>query len=237
MAATSHLARRIITTGCYEPEVTTALTGFSQLGGDLINVGANIGLYAVWLAKSFPNRRRVLAVEPNPEAYELLIENIRLNDLQGIVVPVHTCVGDRAGDIDLAYIPQLPEYSSMDRIVHPGVGKHDQRKIRVAVRTLDDIVESMEFAPSLIFMDVEGAEHLVLEGAEGTISRHKPIIFFECDNRLLAKFGHNSQVIESLLNRRGYSMQNALVPNRRLEHPFDGDALAIPIEKVSMFRG
>jgi FkbM family methyltransferase len=47
--------------------------------------------------------------------------------------------------------------------------------MEVETRTID----SLGLAPSLIKIDVEGFEHLVLEGARETVKQHSPVIMFE----------------------------------------------------------
>ena len=76
VSATSDLAKRVIRDSTFEPELTALLARFSDIGGVVVNIGANIGFYSVFFAKQFPNIRKVVAIEPNPEAVDLLKWNI-----------------------------------------------------------------------------------------------------------------------------------------------------------------
>ena len=103
--ATSDLARRVVQEGVFEPELTALLNDFAGCRGDIVNVGANIGFYAVFFAQNFPNIRRVLAVEPNPEAFEMLQQNIEANGVGHRVEVLQACIGEAPGRVELAIVP------------------------------------------------------------------------------------------------------------------------------------
>jgi len=71
------------------------------VGRVVVDVGAFIGDSAIYFA--LKGARRVVAVEPHPGAYAEMLDNIRLNNLEGVIVPVNAglaskswqvCVGD-----------------------------------------------------------------------------------------------------------------------------------------------
>ena len=101
VSATSDLAKRVITFGSFEPELTSLLDHFSDIDGDIVNIGANVGFYSVFFARTFPNAHKVIAIEPNPEAFEMLKANIALNGFGGLIEPLQVCVGEGTGQIDL----------------------------------------------------------------------------------------------------------------------------------------
>ena len=222
--ARSDLAQRVVVTGSYEPGVTEILSRLRiKEDGLIVNIGANIGLMAVYLAKQFP-RSSVVAIEPNPDTFELLRQNVSHNDLTSSIECVSVCIGDQEGMVDLSIIEGKPEYSSVGGVVHSAVSNVVQRNVRVPITTLGNVVAERPI--SLLFIDVEGAEELVLRGAREILARDKPILYFECADSLLAKFGHSAASIETLLAEFGYSIRDGLHPNERLRHPFDGEVLA-----------
>ena len=77
IAARSDLSRRILVTGEYEADVTRALQQFAHLSSTIVNVGANVGLFSCYFGKVYTRASRVIAIEPNPEAYRLLVENVK----------------------------------------------------------------------------------------------------------------------------------------------------------------
>jgi methyltransferase, FkbM family len=58
---------------------------------DVVDVGAFVGDTAVYFIKR--GAHKVLAIEPHPRAFNELIRNIRINGLQGRVVPINAALG------------------------------------------------------------------------------------------------------------------------------------------------
>lgn len=222
--ARSHLAQRVVVSGTYEPGVIDVLDSLRiSNSGVMINIGANIGFIAVYLSKRFPNAP-VIAVEPNPEAFKLLQTNVQLNERSGAIECVPVCIGDEDGVVHLATIEGKAEYSSIGGVVHASVSDMAQKTIDVPITRLKKLVGDRPV--SFIFMDVEGAEESVFRGAADILVRDKPILYFECADRLLQKFECSSESIENFLVQQGYQVRNGLYPHDRLRHPFDGEALA-----------
>jgi hypothetical protein len=69
------------------------------------------------------------------------------------------------------------------------------------VQRLDDALDA-GYAPDLLKIDVEGAEGLVLRGAQATLERHRPIVVFE-HGAHAERFGMTSEEIHDLLVAAG----------------------------------
>jgi hypothetical protein len=80
----------------------------------------------------------------------------------------------------------------------------------------------------LIKMDVEGAEELVLRGAEQTLQRFRPLVAFEMTARGPARLGLEFDGAWRLLERNGYRfydfVDDRLVP---ITSPASANALAV----------
>jgi len=63
----------------------------------IIDVGAYIGDSAIYFA--LKGARRVIAIEPHPGAYTEMLDNIKLNNLEGVIVPVNAGLASRPGKI------------------------------------------------------------------------------------------------------------------------------------------
>ena len=78
---------------------------YSHVGFDLqvddtvIDIGANIGMFALWAQPQIP-RGRLVCIEPNPYALECLRMNIRRDDLRNVTV-IPAAVGDENGTMEL----------------------------------------------------------------------------------------------------------------------------------------
>ena len=62
----------------------------------IVDIGSHVGSLCVWAGLRAPNAQ-VLAVEPNPETFELLIRNINRNGLQSRVHAINVAVADKPG--------------------------------------------------------------------------------------------------------------------------------------------
>jgi tRNA (guanine37-N1)-methyltransferase len=92
-------------------EATERVRVASQVkpGETVMVMFAGVGPYALMIAKKQPLVEKVVAVELNPEAYRYMVENVRLNKLEGKVVPV-------LGDVRTE---AKRWYGACDRVVMP----------------------------------------------------------------------------------------------------------------------
>jgi FkbM family methyltransferase len=141
--------------------------------GDLvIDAGAHAGAYALRLARLVGPTGQVIAVEPHPEHARCLRRSVAANDLAQHVRIVDAAAGARRGT---AWLRQPPEgSSSAHAFLTDAEPPGDAR--RVNVMALDDLgLDRVSF----IKIDVEGAESLVLRGAERTLRSSRPVLLVE----------------------------------------------------------
>jgi FkbM family methyltransferase len=123
-----------------------------------IDVGANIGAYALFVASRAGASARILAIEPQPEIYERLIYNIRLNAYRTIKA-IDCAVAEKPGEVTLFLDPNNAGESSLKVVSCSGA-----EPIRVQARTLLELLQGEGYTRiDAIKLDVEGAEDLILE--------------------------------------------------------------------------
>lgn len=128
-----------------------------------IDVGANRGSVLRWFVASAPAGQHI-AVEPLPD----LAMRLRREFPQ---VAVHAvALSDCAGQATF-YRTEVDTRSSLSSAT-------DAKAFEVTIRRLDDLLPD-NYAPSLIKIDVEGAEALVFRGAARTFTHSKPLVVFE----------------------------------------------------------
>lgn len=140
--------------------------------GIAVDAGANIGNHSVYLAAVLG--ARVLAVEPSQREADILRWNVAENSLSDRIRVFQCAAGAEAGEVVLKDVLFGPTASHV-------VGGPGEKGTQVPLRTIDDMIAETGWADpvSIIKIDVDGYERQVLEGARGTIEKHKPLITAE----------------------------------------------------------
>lgn len=224
----SDLLKRIMRTGRYEPGLVEIITRYADSQRDVIDVGANIGLFSVFFANYTANDRRVLAIEPTPNALRLLRGNLERNRCQDKVIIFEGVATDQKANCTIKVVPGMEEYTSTGSIAHPRACSLATQDIDVPGTTVDELVKEHALEPGFIKIDTEGSECNVLHGAHETLKIHRPVIFCEASNQLLQKQNLTSGQLVEQIESHGYSVYNADAPQRPIMHPFEGELIAIP---------
>jgi FkbM family methyltransferase len=154
-----YIDRIVLREGYYESEVLEALRPYLGPGCVLWDVGANFGLHAV-TAKKLAPETTVVALEPSPVMAGRVLANAAVN---GVAVDV-VCVGlwDGRGHAPLYCIDE--GNPGMTTLV-PWSGAKGYRRVSATVDTGEALVrEGGVPAPTVVKIDVEGAEERVLRG-------------------------------------------------------------------------
>jgi FkbM family methyltransferase len=134
-----------------------------------VDVGAHTGTLLAEMVRCAPDGRHI-AFEPLPGQAAHLRSAFPQVDVREMAL------SDQPGTSEYVHVATNPQLSGLRRRDYPG----DERLERLTVTTarLDDILPA-DYAPALIKIDVEGAELLVMRGAERTLRTHRPIVCFE----------------------------------------------------------
>ncbi|MEP6506591.1 MAG: FkbM family methyltransferase [Gemmatimonadales bacterium] len=161
----------------YEPEVAAAICERLSPGMTFVDVGANVGVYALQMARVVGPRGRVVAFEPNPAALQCLTRHVRLNGFEDRVTIVPLAVGIRAGTATLF----TNVADGMSRLDEPNPFLRSTQSVSTRVESLDNYFDTEGQDPDVLLIDVEGYEIDVLAGARRLIerSRRKLSIFVE----------------------------------------------------------
>jgi FkbM family methyltransferase len=150
--------RMLFTPQTFDATELAILAASLREGFVFIDVGANVGAYSLFVASRAGPSARILAVEPQPEIFERLIFNIRLNAIP-TVKAIDCAVAEKPGEVTLFLDPNNAGESSLKVVSCSGA-----TPIRVTARTLLDLIQSEGYdRVDAIKLDVEGAEDLILE--------------------------------------------------------------------------
>src|SRR6185436_6225769 len=94
------IARDACLVGIYEPQETWLVSRLLRPGMTAVDVGANWGYFTLLCAHLVGATGRVLSLEPDPRVFELLQENLALNDLPH-VTPLPLAAAASCGTLTL----------------------------------------------------------------------------------------------------------------------------------------
>ncbi|MGK7869557.1 FkbM family methyltransferase [Falsiroseomonas sp. E2-1-a20] len=174
-------------------------------GGQMLDIGANIGIYTLRAATLVGRSGRVIAVEPGREALRALRANLALNDMpQVTVLPVALAAEEGVAQLYHVALGNDPQAFSL----LPQKG--DVASEQVVTRTLDSILDEVGATRlDLIKMDVEGLELAVLRGGAASLARLKPMIIFEINAAAALEANGASHDVFDLLLAAGYRIHRA----------------------------
>lgn len=170
----------------YVPE-RTLLRRLAKPGATVIDVGANIGYFALLFAEAVGEHGRVLCVEPDPANLRELRRNVERNGLSNVEV-LATAAGSRDGMVGL-----MTGLNS--RVTDDGAGV-----LQVPVRMVDSIAPERV---DLLKVDVEGFEWEVLKGAARVIEAGGATVWLELHPALLPDAVTPRDILEWLAPRCG----------------------------------
>jgi FkbM family methyltransferase len=178
-----------------------------------VDVGANIGLFTLALAKRVEPDGAVWAFEPDPANRALLQENVAANGLGDLVTVSELALTDATGQL---FFQPSPTDASASHLAPGG--------IRVEAVRLDDLdIEHVD----VMKIDVEGAECSVLRGAAETLSNSRPALLLECAERNLSRAGSSLGELEDLLRELRYEYLDPDGSSRK-QLPTNANVLCLP---------
>lgn len=155
----------------YEPELRLFLSQLKP-GDVVVDLGANIGAYAIRAAMAVGATGKVYAFEPLDRTRRRLERALELNNIGNVSVSGEA-IGSECGYAQLAVKDRGSSASLAER-------SHAAETYNVRVTTLDEFADTNGIsAINWVKMDIEGAEPLALAGMMQTISRFRPNFLFE----------------------------------------------------------
>lgn len=182
------IGKKLSLYGEYEDSFRSLIGFLAESGTVAIDAGANVGLHTVVMAAAVGREGQVFAFEPDPDNYRLLTSNLKANGLENVLAH-QLALSSKSGS---ATLYQSSENRGGLSLVEANVERLDARLQPVAVRTVpaDDILEKVTGKISLVKIDVEGAEPLVLAGMRKTLSRNPEAwVIFEFWPKFVQNFG------------------------------------------------
>jgi FkbM family methyltransferase len=173
-----------IAAGEYEPHVAAMLDRLLGPGDVFVDVGANVGYHTFRAASHVGVDGRVIAVEANPENARLLAHTIESNGLTNVdLVPLALAAGR-------GYVSFGTHVGSNGGFLADGAATTGSgRGTIVPTIALDDLGLDRV---SVVKIDVEGAEGIVIDGALDTIRQQRPSFVMEFSQEMTTRVSARS---------------------------------------------
>ncbi len=172
-----YMGRSIVEYGeSCELESKFLITLIAARPGSVVEIGANMGIHTVALAKALAlENRKMIAFEPQQFIFQNLCANLALNGLTNTTAWPWAC----GAKTEIVHF-QLPDYSAQGNFGGISMSAETSLKsVAVPCVRLDDVVEIGSV--SLLKIDVEGYELLTLQGAVDVLTRSRPMLYVEND--------------------------------------------------------
>jgi len=184
-------------TGVYEPALTRKVVQLAQAGGHLVDVGANLGYYALLWAAANP-KNTCTAFEASPRNVDILQQNISCNGFESQIKLVPFAAGQTAGKLRFDTGPlKQTGWGGFLKTGEPGGIEVDVVRVDEVVQTDDPI--------ALLKVDIEGADAWALMGCTRLLkSRAVRQVWFEQNKPRIRSLGIPLDAAQEYLRSVGY---------------------------------
>lgn len=171
-----YIQQRILTEGTYYEndnltyickDWNNGIVSQNIAGGCIIDIGANIGNHTLFFFFEC-GIKKAFCFEPIESTYNILKRNIEINGLTPNVTLVKSAVGASKSSASMTFYDKTNIGSTQITLDKTG----DIPVVSIDSMQIEDNIK-------LVKIDVEGFEKGVIDGSEGTLSRHKPYIMIE----------------------------------------------------------
>ncbi len=199
---------RLLTADPPEAHIVSWIKQHLQPGAIFFDVGAHYGWMSIIACDRVGSRGGVVAFEPSPPLVEILLFHKRTNSLRQLEI-VAKAVSDANTRVPLFLIHEGLSFRNSLTIGPddtPYINPAEKLVYEVASITLDRYCRDSGVIPDLVKIDVEGAELLVLQGAEDLLRRHHPRLIVGIHPYWLPK-GQSAGQILTLMEQFGYAIE------------------------------
>lgn len=151
-----------------------------QPGDTFVDIGAHFGYFTLMASKLVGSKGKVYSVEPSTGSFDLLKQNIKGSSNISIY---HNAISDINEEVKFFEFPILySEYNALDidKFKHEDwIKKYNPQETKVQAVTIDGFVQQHSCKPTIIKIDVEGAEVKAIRGGAETWKTQMPMLVME----------------------------------------------------------
>lgn len=176
------------------------------------DVGANVGVYSCLAGEGLPNGS-VVAFEPHPANAARLRKNLVHNGIEATVF--QRALSDSGGEVELAVAVESHTTSPGHNLIELNesvseYGEDSNETVAAQMTHGDELVAEGEVPPPTVLkVDVEGAEYNALRGLEKTLKRDDcRVVYCEVHRKHLERFGASESELREFLMSCGFELRN-----------------------------
>lgn len=195
----------------FEDDILSSLLSDLEADDVFYDVGANVGVYSC-LVGDLIGEDRVVAFEPHPDNAEQLRRNVNLNGLEPTIF--NEALSDEEGEVSLAVAVESHTTSPGHNLIEVNesveqYGSESAETLTTDMVRGDDLIQTRDIPePTVLKIDVEGAEYNVLRGLKETISGPAcRLIYCEIHRNHLKTFGSSDKEVRELLESYGFELE------------------------------
>lgn len=163
----------------------------------VIDCGANIGFFSAVLAQRC-DLEKIISIEGNARTAKMCDKNLSILKVNNSLV-LETILSDNSAN---SYtIPDIVGREPWQRALQV-----DSTSNVVSSITLDQIISQFQLTPSLVKIDCEGFEYLILKGATNLLKNIRPAFMIECNDTALEFAGTSRKKLFELLLSCNYKL-------------------------------
>jgi FkbM family methyltransferase len=191
-------------TGNYEYAETRFVLDHLSAGDHFIDIGANVGWFTLLAARKVGATGKVTSFEPRTTIFKMLQRSVLENGLSNVVT-LHNCaLGDTKRTMWLTWATDTLNGGEAHLSDRPS--QNAACSEATSVQTLDDMALWPKVA--VVKIDAEGAEPIIVRGAQRFLQRDRPIVVCEVNQMQLGAFGASIHELLDAFHRLDYSCHN-----------------------------
>ena len=169
----------------WEPHIVEFLNRELTPNSNFVDVGSHYGYHSIRASKLC---KKVFSFEPQTLMYNLSRKSLIDNNINN-VESYNLAIGDEEKETKLSNINYFEENFNGGEVsvIYDGNFGETTKIVKLDTVIKDPI--------DVIKIDVQGYEKFVINGAQETIKKNKPILIVEFENHQLNKFGYNCEIL------------------------------------------